>query len=98
VILGVQENRGRRIATTQLNRMLRDILAFDTLPTDRKGRALKLFYCTQAGVNPPSFVFFVNSSDLATKAFANHIEKEIRGLGDFSGTPIRIFWRNRTSD
>ena len=98
VILGVQENRGRRIATTQLNRMLRDILAFDTLPTDRKGRALKLFYCTQAGVNPPSFVFFVNSSDLATKAFANHIEKEIRGLGDFSGTPIRIFWRNRASD
>ncbi len=93
--LKIHENRQRRVGTTQLNRLLRDILAFDRLPSDRKGRAFKIFYCTQASIEPPTFVFFVNYPNLATSAFTNHIEKEIRSLADFDGTPIRIFWRGK---
>ncbi|GAB1399217.1 ribosome biogenesis GTPase Der [Aminivibrio sp.] len=91
----IAENRRRRIGTTILNRLVRDILAFDRLPTDKKGRAFKIFYVTQADIAPPTFIFFVNYPDLAISSFENHMEKEIRGLENFEGTPIRIFWRGK---
>lgn len=94
-VLHVAESRNRRIGTTQLNRLVRDILAFDTLPTDQKGRPFKIYYCTQSSVEPPTFIFFVNHPDLASPSFENHMEKELRGLDDFTGTPIRIFWRGK---
>lgn len=95
LVLKVSENRKRRIGTNLLNRLIRDILAFSRLPTDGKGRAFKIFYCTQTRVEPPTFVFFVNAPDLAEKSFQNHIENELRTLGEFEGTPIRIFWRGK---
>ena len=95
LVLHVEESRKRRIGTTQLNRLVRDILAFDTLPTDQKGRPFKIYYCTQSSVEPPTFIFFVNHPDLASPSFENHMEKELRGLDDFTGTPIRIFWRGK---
>ena len=91
----IAENRRRRIGTTHLNRLVRDILAFDRLPTDKKGRAFKIFYVTQADVAPPTFIFFVNYPDLALSSFENHMEKEIRGLENFEGSPIRIYWRGK---
>ncbi len=94
-IEAIAENRRRRIGTTILNRLVRDILAFDRLPTDKKGRAFKIFYVTQADIAPPTFIFFVNYPDLAISSFENHMEKEIRGLENFEGTPIRIFWRGK---
>lgn len=95
LVLKVFENRKRRIATTTLNRLLRDILAFDRLPTDGRGRAFKIFYCTQSAVEPPTFVFFVNYPELAEKSFENHIVNELRTLGDFEGVPLRVFWRGK---
>jgi len=95
LVLKVFENRRKRIKTTVLNRLLRDILAFDRLPTDNRGRAFKIFYCTQAETNPPTFIFFVNFPELAEKAFENHIENELRILEDFEGVPLRIFWRGK---
>lgn len=98
LLLSIQENRKRRLGTTQLNRLLRDILAFDRLPSDRKGRAFKIFYCTQADIEPPTFIFFVNYPNLATTAFRRHMEKELRGLGEFGGVPMRIFWREKAKN
>ncbi len=95
LVLKVSENRKRRIGTNLLNRLIRDILAFSRLPTDGRGRAFKIFYCTQTRIEPPTFVFFVNAPDLAEKSFQNHIENELRTLGEFDGTPIRIFWRGK---
>lgn len=96
LVLKVYENRKKRIGTTLLNRLVRDILAFDRLPTDGRGRAFKMFYCTQAAIEPPTFIFFVNYPDLAAdQSFQNHMEKELRGLADFKGSPLRIFWRGK---
>ena len=91
----VRDNRRRRIPTNALNRLMRDVLAFDRLPSDRKGRTLKIYYCLQADVAPPTFIFFVNDPGMADTAFENHVRREIRALEDFSGSPIRVFWRGR---
>jgi GTP-binding protein len=96
----VFENRRHRIPTNALNRLMRDILAFDRLPSNKRGKALKVYYCLQSDIEPPTFVFFVNDPEIADSAFENHIHKELRTLGaavsnDFSGSPIRVYWRGK---
>ncbi len=91
----VNINRKKHIATNQLNRLMRDVLAFDRLPSDRKGRSLKVYYCSQAEGVPPTFIFFVNNPGLADTGFENHVKNKIRELEDFTGTPIRTFWRGK---
>ena len=94
-VMAVRECRRRRIPTNALNRLMRDVLAFDRLPSNKKGRALRIYYCSQAEVEPPSFVFFVNDPSIVNTAFENHVRNELRALADFTGSPIRVFWRGR---
>ena len=94
----VNNNRKKHIATNQLNRLMRDVLAFDRLPSDKKGRTLKVYYCSQAEGVPPTFIFFVNNPGLVNTGFENHVKNKIRELEDFSGTPIRTFWRGKDKE
>ena len=97
-VLKVNTNRQKRIPTNLLNRLMRDVLAFDRLPSDKKGRALKVYYCSQAEAEPPTFIFFVNKPELVNSSFENHVKNKLRELEDFSGTPIRTFWRGKDSE
>jgi len=92
-VVKVWENRRKRINTNMLNRMVRDVLAFERVPSNGKGKFLKILYCTQTGVEPPTFVFFVNDPEIVTVPFRNYMEKKLREMEDFTGSPIRIFWR-----
>ena len=74
---------------------MRDILAFDRLPSDRKGRTLKVYYCSQAEGVPPTFIFFVNNPSLVNTGFENHVKNKLRELEDFTGSPVRTFWRGK---
>ncbi|MDO4787134.1 MAG: ribosome biogenesis GTPase Der [Fretibacterium sp.] len=93
--VNVFENRRRRIPTNALNRLMRDVLAFDRLPSSKRGKALKIYYCLQSGVEPPTFVFFVNDPGIVDTSFENHVRKELRALEDYAGSPLRIFWRGK---
>lgn len=92
-VQGVWERRQNRFPTRMLNQLVRDMLAFERLPSDGKGRLLRIYYCAQADGLPPTFVFFVNDPAIVTKSFENHMAKKIRELGDFAGVPLRLFWR-----
>lgn len=96
--IAINSNRKKHIATNQLNRLMRDVLAFDRLPSDRKGRTLKVYYCSQAEGEPPTFIFFVNNPALVNNGFENHVKNKIRELEDFTGTPIRTFWRGKEKE
>ena len=98
LIMQVEENRRRRISTSELNRLVKEVLIFERMPGDGKGHSLKVYYCTQADGAPPAFIFFVNNNELATKSFKRHLENCLRSLADFSGLPIKIFFRNRTDN
>ena len=92
----VEENRKRRISTSELNRLVKETLAFERMPGDGKGHSLRLFYCTQADGAPPAFIFFVNDGKLASGSFTRHLENCLRNLADFSGVPLKIFYRNKS--
>jgi len=102
----VFENRRGRIPTNLLNRLMRDIGAFDRLPSNKRGKSLKIYYCSQTGTEPPTFVFFVNDPEIVDGAFENHVQKELRELaistgaidGGFSGSPIRTYWRGKNEE
>ena len=95
LILKVEENRRRRIATSELNKLVKEVLVFERMPGDGKGHSLKIYYCTQADGVPPAFIFFVNDSELCSKSFKRHLENLLREMADFSGVPIKIFMRNK---
>lgn len=95
MILKVEENRRRRIPTSELNRLVKEVLIFERMPGDGKGHNLKIYYCTQADGAPPAFIFFVNNSGLCSKSFKRHLENCIREMADFSGVPIKIFLRDK---
>lgn len=95
LIIKVDENRRRRIATSELNKLVKEVLIFERMPGDGKGHSLKIYYCTQADGAPPAFIFFVNDSELASKSFKRHIDNLLREMADFDGVPIKIFMRNK---
>lgn len=59
----VIENQTLRIQTGVLNEILSEAVAMQQPPSDR-GKRLKIFYMTQVGVKPPTFVIFVNDKEL----------------------------------
>ncbi|HOO63191.1 MAG TPA: ribosome biogenesis GTPase Der, partial [Synergistaceae bacterium] len=95
-IFQIHENRKARISTSKLNVLLRELMAFERMPSNGQGRFLKLYYCTQAETAPPFFLFVVNDKDIVTKQFERHVEKKLRSLENYSGVPIRIKWKNRS--
>ena len=58
--------------------------------TVKKGKKLKIFYGTQTGVCPPTFVLFVNDTSLMTDNYLRYLENTLRKSVDFTGTPIRM--------
>ena len=61
-INAVIENQTLRIQTGVLNEILSEAVAMQQPPSDR-GKRLKIFYMTQVGVKPPTFVIFVNDKE-----------------------------------
>lgn len=91
------ENAHRRITTGTLNDLIGD--AVRTIdPPSKKGKRLKIYYSTQDNVCPPRFVVFVNDSELVHFSYKRYLENVLRKAFDFSGTPVRILFRNRDED
>ncbi len=85
----IYENANRRITTGLLNDFLADVTARVQPPSD-KGKRLKIYYMTQTGVCPPTFVLFCNDAELFHFSYQRYIENCLREAFDFSGTPIRL--------
>ena len=83
-----------RITTGMLNDVLTDAQMRVQPPTD-KGRRLKIYYMTQTGVRPPSFVVFCNRRDLFHFSYQRYLENQIRAVFGLEGTPIRMVIRQK---
>ncbi len=83
-----------RISTGMLNDVLNDATARVQPPSD-KGRHLKIYYMTQTGTKPPTFVIFCNSAELFHFSYQRYIENQLRDVFGFRGTPIKIIVRQK---
>jgi GTP-binding protein len=84
----------RRIPTGELNRFFESAIGGHPPPLHR-GRATRIYYITQTGVKPPTFVAFVNNPRALGKNYLRYMENQLRRSFDFEGTPIRILIRKR---
>lgn len=91
------EQNAIRIPTGRLN----EVLAYATervQPPSDKGRRLKIYYMTQIGTKPPTFVSFVNRAELYHFSYQRYIENQIRETFGLDGTPIVFKIRERSRD
>ena len=94
MITFVHSQNSLRISTGKLNEVLAEATARVQPPTD-KGKRLKIYYMTQASTRPPTFVFFVNNSQLFHFSYQRYLENQIRDIFGLDGTPVRFIIRER---
>ena len=86
-----------RISTGMLNDLVNEATAMVQPPSD-KGKKLKIFYMTQIGIRPPTFVIFVNETQLFHYSYERYLENQLRKNFGFEGTPIRFIHRQREKE
>ena len=96
-VMTVQEARHTRLSTSEMNDLMRDIIAHHPPPT-KAGTQLKFYFATQVAVAPPTFVFFVNRPEMLHFGYERYMENRIRERYPFTGTPIRLLFRGRKTD
>ena len=94
LITMVSENNSRRIATGMLNDVLIEAMAMNQPPAE-KGKQLRIYYMTQVSVKPPTFVLFVNDTELLHFSYKRYLENQLRDAFGFVGAPIHFIARNR---
>ena len=90
--LEVVGQRRLRVATNELNRVLREAFT-DRPPPSYKGKRLRLDFATQSSSEAPTFVMFVNDPDLLHFSYRRYLENRLRERFGFSGNPIRLVLR-----
>ena len=90
----VLENQSLRVQTGVLNEIMAEAVALQQPPSD-KGKRLKLYYITQVGVKPPTFVIFVNDKELMHFSYTRYLENKIRDTFGFKGTSLKFIVRER---
>jgi GTP-binding protein len=87
-IAAVAASRQKRISTAEMNRFLREV-DFERTTTPA-GKPTRLYYLTQAGVAPPTFIAFVNHPGKMHFSFERFLANRIRERFGFEGTPLVI--------
>ncbi len=87
----------KRITTGTLNEIVDEAIRANE-PPSVKGRRLKIYYATQVAIKPPTFILKVNEPELMHFSYERYLESYLRKSFGFSGTPIRLYLRKRSSE
>jgi len=94
VALDVVEKRRRRLPTSKLNDVMLKAVQNYHAPVVR-GHAIKIKFVTQLPTAVPSFAFFCNFPDDIKQPYKNYLENQLRQQFDFTGVPVRLFFRKK---
>jgi GTP-binding protein len=83
-----------RVATGQLNRMLREAVRRNP-PPRAHGRQPKLYYGTQVGIQPPTIVLFTSEPKDISKPYQRYLLGTFRDQLRFGEVPIKLYLRRR---
>ncbi len=92
--LEVADNRARRISTSELNELIESATQKQSPPSFR-GHLIKVKYGTQLPMPYPAFALFCNYPDEVKENYRNFLENQIRNAFQFTGAPIRIYFRQK---
>ncbi|MBP6184116.1 MAG: ribosome biogenesis GTPase Der [Saprospiraceae bacterium] len=92
--LEVNENRQRRIKTSELNDTMLEIIERNPAPAYR-GNYIKIKYVTQLPLAYPAFVFFANHPKEIKEAYRLFLENKLREHFQFTGAPMALMFRQK---
>ncbi|NLC76552.1 MAG: ribosome biogenesis GTPase Der [Clostridia bacterium] len=91
----VDEQAVKRLSTGILNQYLEEVVSLNPPPSD-KGKNLKFYYMTQAGVRPPSFLVFANRPEQVHFSYKRYLENKFREAFGFEGNPIQFIFKEKS--
>ena len=94
VIAEVDEERRKRITTSQVNDALQELLA-RRQPPQAAGHEIKLNYATQVETDPPTIAVFGNNPDLVEEHYIRYLHNGFRAFWGFTGNPLRVVMRRK---
>lgn len=94
LILEVAEARGRRVQTSEVNRVLEDLIARNA-PPQQPGVEVKLLYASQIGTRPPTIAIVSNRPDDVPEAYQRYLHHGFRAAWGFEGAPLRLKFTGR---
>lgn len=92
----IAQNRSATIKATILNEELGRFQRARPIPV-RSGKRPRLYYITQIGTKPPTFLIFARYPKLIRTEYMRYIENRLRERFALEGTPIRIKFREKMS-
>ncbi len=93
-IIEVEEERGKRITTSQVNSTLEQLLA-RRQPPQAAGREVKLNYATQVEASPPTIAVFGNNPDMVQEHYIRYLHNGFREAWGFTGNPLKVIMRSK---
>lgn len=84
----------KRISTGVLNEVINRAVLMQEPPVVGSKR-LKIYYATQVGIKPPTFVFFINDISALHFSYQRYLENQLRDSFEFKGTGIKLIFRER---
>jgi len=85
----------RRVPTSQLNRLLEEVVAHRPPPAGAAGRHMRLYFMTQPEVAPPTFFVSANSPPDIKPPYRRYLTNQIRKAFKFEGAPLRLVVRSK---
>ncbi len=89
----IYKERKKRIATSELNRMLLEIV-HGHVPPSKGMKQGKMKFIEQVETCPPKFLFFVNNGEAFHFSYRRYVERKLRDKYGFFGTPIILEFRD----
>jgi len=90
----VNTNRNRKISTSELNEVMLQVIK-NNPPPALKGKYVKIKYITQLPIYTPAFAFFCNLPQYVKDPYKRFLENRLREKFEFTGVPVRIFFRKK---
>ncbi|MBR3164476.1 50S ribosome-binding GTPase [Candidatus Saccharibacteria bacterium] len=90
----IDQNRHQEIKTSDLNKILMSAVAAHP-PAGLKNTHPKLRYIVQTDTCPPWFVVYGSNLSLLHWSYKRYLERRLREVFPFNGTPIFFSFRNR---
>jgi GTP-binding protein len=94
LVESVSQNRRRKVPTAELNDIMLEIIRQHP-PPSLKGKYIKIKYVTQLPIHTPAFAFFCNLPQYVKEPYKRYIENRMREKFEFSGVPLRVFFRKK---
>lgn len=86
-----------RISTSKLNQLITAAMDYNPPPLFHHHRP-KIYYATQVGVQPPTFVLFCNNPKAFPRTYQRFLLGVLRDELDFGEVPLKLYFRRRDKE